>query len=113
MDQIVWRDSYKIGVDFIDREHKMLFSTMNKLLKISENEEKSEWVCREGAKYLRNHTTEHFDHEEEYMRSIGYSEYEVHKRLHDSFRNNTLPALEKEMEETQYSLESIRHFLGT
>lgn len=112
MDQIVWRDSYKIGVDFIDREHKMLFSTMNKLLKISENEEKSEWVCREGAKYLRNHTTEHFDHEEEYMRSIGYSEYEVHKRLHDSFRNNTLPALEKEMEETQYSLESIRHFLG-
>ena len=92
MDQIVWRDSYKIGVDFIDREHKMLFSTMNKLLKISENEEKSEWVCREGAKYLRNHTTEHFDHEEEYMRSIGYSEYEVHKRLHDSFRNNTLPA---------------------
>lgn len=112
VDQIVWRDSYKIGVDFIDREHKMLFSTMNKLLKISENEEKSEWVCREGAKYLRNHTTEHFDHEEEYMRSIGYSEYEVHKRLHDSFRNNTLPALEKEMEETQYSLESIRHFLG-
>ena len=37
VDQIVWRDSYKIGVDFIDREHKMLFSTMNKLLNISEN----------------------------------------------------------------------------
>lgn len=112
MEHIVWHDKYKIGVDFIDREHKMLFSTMNKLLKISETEEKSEWVCREGAKYLRNHTLEHFEHEEEYMRSINYSNYEIHKRLHDNFRTSTLPALECEMEDTQYSVESIRHFLG-
>lgn len=112
MDHIVWHDNYKIGVDFIDREHKQLFSTMNKLLKISENEEKSEWVCREGAKYLRNHALEHFEHEEAYMRSIGYGDYEIHKRLHDNFRNDTLPALEQEMEESNYSLESIRHFLG-
>lgn len=112
VEHIIWRDSYKIGVDFIDREHKQLFSTMNKLLKISEDEEKSEWVCREGAKYLKNHAIEHFEHEEEYMRSINYSEYKIHKRLHDNFRNSTLPSLEREMEETQYSVESIRHFLG-
>lgn len=112
MDRIVWHDKYNIGVDFIDKEHKVLFSTMNKLLRISENEEKSEWVCQEGAKYLKNHTLEHFEHEEEYMRSINYSEYEIHKRLHDDFRNVTLPALEREMEESQYSVESIRHFLG-
>lgn len=112
VEHIVWRDSYKIGVDFIDREHKQLFSAMNKLLKMSEDEEKSEWVCREGAKYLKNHTIEHFEHEEEYMRSINYSEYKIHKRLHDNFRNSTLPSLEREMEETQYSVESIRHFVG-
>lgn len=112
MDRIVWHDKYNIGVDFIDKEHKVLFSTMNKLLRISENEEKSEWVCQEGAKYLKNHTLEHFEHEEEYMRSINYSEYEIHKRLHDDFRNVTLPALEREMEESRYSVESIRHFLG-
>lgn len=112
MDRIVWHDKYNIGVDFIDKEHKVLFSTMNKLLRISENEEKSEWVCQEGAKYLKNHTLEHFEHEEEYMRSINYSEYEIHKRLHDDFRNVTLPALKREMEESRYSVESIRHFLG-
>lgn len=56
MNQIVWKDSYKIGVDFIDKEHKQLFARMNKLLTISENEEKSEWVCREGVKYIKNHT---------------------------------------------------------
>ena len=112
MNHIEWNDRYKIGVDFIDKEHKLLFSTMNKLLRISENEEKSEWVCREGVKYLKNHTTEHFEHEEEYMQNINYSEYEIHKQLHDSFRDKTLPALEEELDRTNYSEESVRHFLG-
>lgn len=112
MERIVWRENYKIGVDFIDKEHKQLFSTMAKLLTISESEDKSEWACREGVKYLKNHTLEHFEHEEAYMRSINYSEYDTHKRLHDNFRKNTLTALEKELNETQYSVESVRHFLG-
>lgn len=112
MKEIKWNDRYKLGVDFIDKEHKLLLSTMDKLLRLSENEEKSEWVCREGVKYLKNHSIEHFEHEEQYMQSINYSEYEVHKRLHSDFRDNTLPALEREMEESGYSTESIRHFLG-
>lgn len=112
MEHISWDEKYSIGIDFIDKEHKMLFSTMNKLLQINEDEEKSEWVCREGVKYLKNHVVEHFEHEEEYMRSIHYSEYEIHKRLHDNFRNKTLPALEEELINTKFSVESIRHFLG-
>lgn len=112
MKQVAWNDRYKIGVDFIDKEHKQLFLTMNKLLKLSEDEEKSVWVCREGVKFLKNHSLEHFEHEEIYMQSINYSEYEIHKRLHDNFREKTLPALELEMEEMEYSIESIRHFLG-
>lgn len=112
MKQIKWNDRYTIGVEFIDREHKLLLSTMDKLMRLIENDDKSEWVCREGVKYLKNHSLEHFEHEEEYMRSINYSEYEVHKRLHTDFRDNTLPALEKEMAASKYSTESIRHFLG-
>lgn len=63
-------------------------------------------------KYLKNHSIEHFEHEESYMKSIDYSEYDIHKRLHTDFRDKTLPALEKEMEESRYSAESIRHFLA-
>ncbi|MCM1126468.1 MAG: response regulator [Lachnospiraceae bacterium] len=112
MRQIAWDDSYKMGIEFIDKDHKILFSTMNKLLKISEDQEKNEWVCREGVKFLKNHSIEHFEREEVYMKSIGYDEYDIHKRLHDNFREKTLPALEKEMEEMHYSTESVRHFLG-
>lgn len=111
MKQIAWSDKYKMGIDFIDKEHKQLFSTMNKLLKIIE-EGKGEWACQEGVKYLKNHSLEHFEHEEAYMQSIDYKEYDIHKRLHDNFREDTLPALELEMEEMHYSEESIRHFLS-
>lgn len=112
MSHIVWDDSYKIGVEFIDKEHQILFSTMNKLMSLSEREEKSEYVCREGIKYLKNHTEKHFEHEEEYMQSIACSDYELHKHLHDDFRYKTLPALEEELENSNYSADSIRHFLG-
>lgn len=112
MKQVAWNDRYKMGIDFIDRDHKQLFSTMNKLLRLSEDEEKSEWVCREAVKFLKNHSIEHFENEEKYMQAIGYGDYKIHKRLHDNFREKTLPALEREMEEMSYSTESIRHFLG-
>jgi len=109
---VVWNDRYLMGIDFIDKEHKLLLSTMDKLLKVIEDGQKTEWACREGVKYLKHHSIEHFKHEEEYMKSIEYSEYEIHKHLHDEFRDKTLPALEMEMEASDYSTESVRHFLG-
>lgn len=112
MNELEWDKRYDIGVDVIDKDHKQLFSTMNKLYKISEDPKKSEWACREGVKYLKNHTLEHFENEEVHMRSIAYEDYDIHKRLHDNFKNNTVPALEKELEEMHYSEESIKHFLG-
>ena len=112
MSHIAWDKDYEIGVDFIDKEHQMLFSTMNKLIKLSENEEYSEWVCREGIKYIKIHIKVLFEHEENYMKSVNYSDFDIHKRLHDDFRYKTMPALEEELEETKYSEESIRHFLG-
>lgn len=112
MKTIAWNRRFELGVDFIDKEHKQLFATINKLLTLSENEEKREWVCKEGIKFLKNHTIEHFQHEEAYMRSIDYADLEIHKRLHDDFQNSTLVSLEEELVETNYSEESMRHFLG-
>lgn len=36
----------------------------------------------------------------------------MHKRLHDVMRDKTIPALEKDLEENDYSSESIQHFIG-
>ena len=54
----------------------------------------------------------HFEDEEKYMRSVNYSGYDTHKHLHENFRKNTLPALEEELERSDYSQDAVDHFIG-
>ena len=59
MNKTLWHDRYSIGVASIDKEHKQLFSMIEKLLALNEDEEKSAWACKEGVKFLKNHTIKH------------------------------------------------------
>lgn len=110
--EIKWNDRFNIGVESIDSAHKKLFSIVGKLLDLNEDTAKQQHACREGIKYFKSYTLRHFAEEEAYMQSIGYAGYAIHKSLHDSLRDQTLPVLEAEMEEQDYSIESVRHFLG-
>lgn len=110
--QLVWKEHYNIGVDFIDREHKKLFSILNKLLAAGKEGEKSRWACQEGIKFFKDHAMKHFAEEEAYMASIHYIGFDTHRRLHDNFRKKMLPALEKELKQTAYSEDAVNHFLG-
>ncbi|MCM1040301.1 MAG: response regulator [Roseburia sp.] len=110
--QLVWQERFNIGVNFIDREHRKLFSILNRLFANSKEGKKSQWVCQEGIKYFKDHAMKHFTEEEVYMASIQYPGFETHRRLHNDFRLKTLPGLEKELRETNYSPEAINHFLG-
>ena len=110
--QLIWNERYNLGVDIVDREHKKLFSILNKLFDIGQQEEKSQWVCQEAIKYFKDHAVQHFIDEEIYMASINYPEIAIHKRIHTNFREITLPALEKELELNEYSQDAVNHFLG-
>lgn len=110
--QLEWNNRYNIGVDLIDKEHKKLFRILKKLFDFGQEELKSEWVCREAVKYFKEHALAHFQDEENYMSSIGYSGFEMHQRIHINFRDTTLPALEKELEMSSYSEDAVEHFLG-
>ena len=110
--QLVWQDRYNLGVEVIDKEHKKLFSILNKLFDFGKQEEKSQWVCQEAIKYFQDHAIKHFADEEAYMFSIDYEGIEMHRRIHRNFRERTLPALERELELSAYSEESVNHFLS-
>lgn len=112
MNEVKWNNRFNIGVDVIDKAHQKLFSIVGKLLALNEDATKQQHACREGVKYLKSYTFKHFLEEEAYMQSVNYSGYEIHKSLHDNMRDNLLPALEKELEEQQYSVEAVQHFLG-
>jgi len=110
--QLEWQEEYSTGVDVIDREHQRLFKIVNKLFAFKEEGKDSQWTCQEGIKYFRGHATKHFEDEEAYMASIGYEGLERHRRIHQGFRENTLPALEQELERTDYAPDAVDHFLG-
>ena len=107
-----WNNHFNIGVDSIDNAHRKLFSIVRRLIHVSKDENNGQWACAEGIKYFKTYAIEHFTDEETYMKSINYEGYEIHKRLHDGMRYKTLPALEKDLLESDYSQESIQHFLG-
>ena len=110
--EVKWNDRFNLGVDVIDRAHQRLFSIVGRMLSLNEDSAKQRHACREGIKYFKSYTMKHFADEEAYMQSIGYPGLAVHKSLHDSLRDKTLPALEAEMEAQDYSTESVGHFLG-
>lgn len=110
--QFEWQEDFKIGIDSIDKEHQKLFKIINKLFAFREEERNNEWLCQQGVKFLRDHATMHFAHEEAYMHSIGFEGLEQHRQIHKGFRENTLPALEEELERTEYASDSVDHFLG-
>ncbi len=110
--QLVWQDEYSIGVETIDKEHRRLFKIINKLLAFGEEEKKNQRTCQEGIKFFKGHALQHFADEEEYMASVGYEGLERHRHIHEGFRVNTLPALEKEMEDSGYAGDAVDHFLG-
>ncbi|MCI8418813.1 MAG: response regulator [Lachnospiraceae bacterium] len=110
--QLVWKEEFNIGVDVIDREHQRLFAIINKLFALGEEERKGRKACEEGIKYFYEHAMKHFADEEKYMESIHYENLKVHRRIHRGFRDDTLPALEDELREADYSSEAVEHFLA-
>lgn len=109
---IKWNDRFNLGVESIDKAHQKLFSIVDKMVNLNDDEKNRKWICEEGIKYFKNYAVKHFADEEAYMQSIHYIGYSTHKRIHDNMKNNTLPALEKDMAESEYSVESVQHFLG-
>lgn len=110
--EVKWNDRFNLGVDVIDRAHQRLFSIVDRMLALNEDSTKQHHACREGIKYFKSYTIKHFAEEEAYMQSINYPGYEIHKSLHANLRDQTLPALEAELEERDYCMESVQHFLG-
>lgn len=108
---LTWEERYNIGIEIIDREHRKLFSILNKLFRFGHTEEKSRFACQEAIKYFKEHAVQHFADEEAYMASIHYSGLGPHRRIHKDFRERMLPALESELELTHFSHTAIQHFL--
>lgn len=84
---IKWKETYNIGINNIDEQHKKLFEIANRAYELLENEfciDKYDKIVQ-ILEELENYTIYHFKSEEEYMLSIGYKKFLSQKVEHDEF----------------------------
>lgn len=74
----LWNDTYSVGNPEIDEQHKRMFDLANRLPELSGEADIKPVIMR-----LYKYTREHFSHEEEEMRSIGFPLLDEHILQHD------------------------------
>jgi len=82
-----WYDSYAIGVEAIDRQHKELVRRISRLqMTLAGGDIKQE--VAEAPRFLVDYSNHHFADEEQIMADSGYAEIGRHKGLHKRFVND-------------------------
>lgn len=78
---IEWEDSYSVGLNSIDLQHKKLINLINQLQTAVDYSTGEEFE-REALNDVLDYTKTHFTHEEGLLEQHGYPELEPHKAEH-------------------------------
>ncbi len=81
---IEWNDTFSVGIEEIDNQHKKLIELINQLheaVKDRKTAEVLDGILNELAEY----TVYHFKTEEDYFEEFNYPETELHKKEHGMF----------------------------
>jgi hemerythrin len=108
---LIWKETYSIGVELIDTQHKYLFDIGNQAYSLLENDlqiDKYDDIAL-IIEDLRNYFKYHFKCEEDYMLKINYSRYEEHKKEHDNFikKINSMQLCDIDKNQQKYILDLL------
>src|SRR3990167_787335 len=91
---LTWTDDLAVGNTFIDHDHQKLIDMVNRLHLLM-NEGKGKDVLGKVLHNLIAYTQEHFQREEDLMRTMGYAGAAAHKEEHDKLLQQVLELQEK------------------
>ncbi len=81
MADLEWKESYSVGIEQFDADHKKLIEIINRVVKADEAGGPVQWVLQE----LDNYARDHFQAEEERMASMNFPGLEDHRQEHEAF----------------------------
>lgn len=99
---VLWNNSYSVGIERIDTQHKKLIDILNKLYE-SFIDQTIGQKLEEIVKELIDYTDYHFKTEEELFEKSDYQEKEKHIEEHQKFIQK-VNGFKKELEEKKSSL---------
>jgi hemerythrin len=84
MELITWKDSFSVGIERIDSQHKSLVEMINDLFRAMSNREDKEFI-QPLISNLISYAASHFKDEEQLMQQAGFPDLNNHKREHEDF----------------------------
>ncbi|MGB4701257.1 MAG: hemerythrin family protein [Syntrophomonadaceae bacterium] len=122
---IQWKESYRLGIEEIDNQHKKLFEIANRVYELLKNEmlvDKYDHIVS-IIEELRDYAKYHFQYEEDYMEKINYRKRLSHKVIHNDFveKMNEINLDQVDENQDQYLMNILdfvvqwieQHILGT
>ncbi|MCK4293951.1 MAG: hemerythrin family protein [Planctomycetes bacterium] len=85
MEMVEWNESYSVGVEELDEQHKRWFGIINALFEASDTTGRSQAVA-DLLSDMKECAAAHFETEERYMSECGFPDLESHVRAHEQFR---------------------------
>ena len=79
---VEWKDSYSVGIDSIDQQHRKLLNLINQL-QTAVDYSTGELFEREALDELVEYTKTHFSYEEGLMKDNDYPDFVAHKAQHE------------------------------
>ena len=112
------KDEYLTGIEQIDVEHTRLFEIAEETYQLKNDDfipDKYDQI-RALFEELKEYTKMHFQHEEEYMESIGYKKLFTQKVQHEAFikwlEDQELEGVDDEYEDQDADIETILNYLA-
>lgn len=81
MKSVKWSGDLSVGIDEIDKDHRRLFSCIDDLFTAC-HAGQGPSVLQQILICLMQYTREHFAHEEDLMRRVGYPDVVDHRAMH-------------------------------
>ncbi len=115
-----WNESYSVGIEIIDQQHKRLFSLINDLHKtLQQIEGKSDLkssinelsAMLDAVDEMEDYASYHFSNEEKYMLQASYPDYKPHKKAHEHFFDNVREFKHEIDEGKGFKLQDILEYL--
>lgn len=121
MSQIIWKESYSIGINAIDEQHKKLIEIINELYE-AQKIGTTQIIIGEVLNKLTDYTIYHFNMEEMMQSNCHFPQINEHKEEHSGFVKR-LNELKKDSEKKNLLLSlktldflkdwTITHILGS
>jgi hemerythrin len=109
---VTWQNSYSVGIQLIDDQHKELINLTNKLwASCMKGRDASKAIFMQAIRSAVEYVDYHFSTEEKIMERINYPEYGAHKREHTAFVKEVLSQVEDFTNGKEFAPQSFVHYL--